>query len=146
MVKTLPKNTNYIKIALKKLFIIKFPTKNSVDAYFYPPTSIVELGGFKDCHFWIIIMQRNGKIDSFQSSMLPKIPIILKIASNKNCSKLNFLKKPQWMHIFISPRSGARGLQTLPCLKYYNVLQWESKFTLWLNGAKNTDYIKNCFK
>ncbi len=45
----------------------------------------------------------------------------------------------------ISPRppgSGAQELQRLTCLKYYNVLKWESRFTLGLNAAKNTDYIK----
>ncbi len=46
------------------------------------------------------------------------------------------------MHISISPRSGARGLQKLSFLKYYNVLEWESGFTLGLNAAENTDYIK----
>ncbi len=38
----------------------------------------------------------------------------------------------------ISPR----GLQSLPFLKYCNVLERESKFTLGLTAVKNTDYIK----
>ncbi len=42
----------------------------------------------------------------------------------------------------ISPKSGAGKLQTLICLKYYNLLKLESRFTLWLNAAKNTDYMK----
>ncbi len=42
----------------------------------------------------------------------------------------------------ISPRSGARGLQRLICLKYYNALKWEMRFALGLNAAKNSDYIK----
>ncbi len=46
----------------------------------------------------------------------------------------------------LSPASGARGLQKLPWLKYYNVLKWKSRFTLVLNGAKNTDYINFCLK
>ncbi len=37
---------------------------------------------------------------------------------------------------------GVKGLQRLPCLKYYNVLKRESRFTLGLNAAKNTDYRK----
>ncbi len=43
----------------------------------------------------------------------------------------------------ISLRSGAMELQKLICLKYYNELKLESRFTLWLNTAKNTHYIKN---
>ncbi len=45
----------------------------------------------------------------------------------------------------ISTRSGARGLQKLPCFKYYNVLKWESRFTLGY-AVKITDYIEKCFK
>ncbi len=48
--------------------------------------------------------------------------------------------------MFIFPKSGARGPQTLTCLKYYNILKWESKFTLGLKTAKNINYIKKCFK
>ncbi len=43
-----------------------------------------------------------------------------------------------------SPKSGTRGLERLPPLKYYSVLKQESGFTLELNAAKITDYIKNC--
>ncbi len=46
----------------------------------------------------------------------------------------------------ISPRSGARGLERFPSLKYYNVLKRESRFNLGLNAVKNTHYIKKCFK
>ncbi len=48
----------------------------------------------------------------------------------------------------ISPRSGARGFErlTLPYLKYYNVLKWERRFTLGVNDAKNTDYLKKRFE
>ncbi len=42
----------------------------------------------------------------------------------------------------ISLRVGARRLQKLPSLKYYNVLKWESKFTLRLNSAQNKHYFK----
>ncbi len=37
----------------------------------------------------------------------------------------------------VSSWSGARGLQTLPCLKYYN----KSRFTLGLNAAKNKNNV-----
>ncbi len=46
----------------------------------------------------------------------------------------------------ISPKSGARGLERLPCFKYYNVLEQESTFTLGLNITEITDYIKKRFK
>ncbi len=46
----------------------------------------------------------------------------------------------------ISPWSGARGLQRLIFLKYYNTLKWESRFTLGLNTAKNMHYIKKISK
>ncbi len=32
------------------------------------------------------------------------------------------------------------------CYFFNNALEWESRFTLGLNAAKNTDYIKNCLK
>ncbi len=42
----------------------------------------------------------------------------------------------------ISPKSGGKGLQRLPCFNYYNVLKWESRFTLRLDAAKITDISK----
>ncbi len=42
----------------------------------------------------------------------------------------------------ISPRSGAWALWRLPSLKYNNVPKRESRFTLGLDAAKNTRYIK----
>ncbi len=50
------------------------------------------------------------------------------------------------MHMSFTPRSRGRGVQRLPFLKCYDVLEWESRFTLGLNNEKNTDYIKNYFK
>ncbi len=51
------------------------------------------------------------------------------------------------MHISISRRSRGRGLQRLSFLKYYyNVLEWESRFTLEMDAAKITDYIRKFFK
>ncbi len=37
---------------------------------------------------------------------------------------------------------GVRELQRLPRLKYYYVPKRESRFTLGLNAAKNSEYIK----
>ncbi len=42
----------------------------------------------------------------------------------------------------ISLMSGTREFQRLPCLKYYNVLKWESRTTVRLNAAKINDYNK----
>ncbi len=72
--------------------------------------------------------------------------ILPKNVLNKSCSELNFPQKTQWNHVSISGRSGAKGLQGLPFWKYYNALEWESRFTLGLNVASNTDLIKNFFK
>ncbi len=47
--------------------------------------------------------------------------------------------------MFISSRSGAKGLERSLCFKY-NVLKWDSAFTLGLNAAKITDKIKKRFK
>ncbi len=52
-----------------------------------------------------------GKVGSLQGRMLPKAPIVLKNALNKNCIKLNFQQKTQLPHVFISHWSGARGQQ-----------------------------------
>ncbi len=40
-----------------------------------------------------------------------------------------------------SPRSGAREIQRLPSLKYYNELKRETRFTLELDAAKNAHYM-----
>ncbi len=50
--------------------------------------------------------------------------------------RIKFLAKTQWAHMSISFRSGAKGLLRLTFLKYYSVLQWQSRFTLGLNAAK----------
>ncbi len=74
--------------------------------------------------------------------------MITKIASNKNCSKLNFLQKTQWTHIPISPLCEARERQTFTIFKYmyYNVLKWETKFTFdFIEKASNKNCIKSNF-
>ncbi len=40
----------------------------------------------------------------------------------------------------------AKRVKIDKCLKYYNVLKLESRFTLGLNAAKNIAYIKIYFK
>ncbi len=39
-----------------------------------------------------------------------------------------------------------KASEDLSFLKYYNGQEWESRFTLALNTAKNIDYIEKCFK
>ncbi len=53
----------------------------------------------------------------FPVLLLPKVPIVLTYALNKNCIKLNFLKRSQWAHVFTSSRSGARGTNDLSILR-----------------------------
>ncbi len=50
------------------------------------------------------------------------------------------------MHFSISARSGTRWLQRLQFCKYYVVLEWENRFTLRMDAAKNTDYINQFLK
>ncbi len=53
-----------------------------------------------------------------------------------------FRKKSQLALMSIFPRSGARGLEWLECLKYYIVPRRESRFIFRLNAAEITDYSK----
>ncbi len=48
--------------------------------------------------------------------------------------------------MFISSRSGARGLQCLSCFEFYNLSNWKSRSTLGLDAAEITDYIKKGLK
>ncbi len=75
-----------------------------------------------------------------------KILIISKNGLNESCAKLNFLQKTQWKHNSIYSWNGTRGLQKCAVFEIltYNTLEWESRFTLGLNPAKNIDYIENC--
>ncbi len=73
--------------------------------------------------------------------MLQKIPILCKKGSSKSFLELNSLQKSHWAHMSVSPRNGARQLERLIWLKYYNV-QKQIIFTLEPNAAKNTDFMK----
>ncbi len=50
--------------------------------------------------------------------MQPKVRISRKKASNKSCLELNFIQKNTRAHMYISPGSGARGLERLAHSKY----------------------------
>ncbi len=82
------------------------------------------------------------EVCSLWDSTRPNIYITSKKASNKSCSKPNFTQKSSRAHMSISPTSGARGLQRSICLKSYNVQKQEIRFTLRLNTAKNTYFMK----
>ncbi len=62
--------------------------------------------------------------------MLPKTLIVLKKVWNESCCSL---QKTQWVHMCSPPLSGARVLEKLMCLKYYNVLKSENRLTSELN-------------
>ncbi len=59
--------------------------------------------------------------------------------------RIKFPKKNSVEAYLYLPQEEARGLQKWPFLKY-NMQEWESKFTLELTTAKNTDYIKNLWR
>ncbi len=67
-------------------------------------------------------------------------------ASSKSSLKLNSLQKSHWAHMSISLRSGARGLERLIRLKYYNVQKRQITFALGLNATESTDYMKKIFE
>ncbi len=46
----------------------------------------------------------------------------------------------------ISAQSEARGLESLPRSKYFNILKQKNRLTLGLNAAKNTDCMKRSVK
>ncbi len=122
------------------MFRIKFPTKKSVGADVYHPP-MVELGDWEDWYGWNI-MNKNSKLYSLQGWMLQKIPILWRKGSSKSFLELNSLQKSHWTHISISPQSGARWLDRLIWLKYYNVQKRQIIFTSEMNVVKNTDFMK----
>ncbi len=83
---------HYIEKRFKwKLCRIKFLEKKSVGVYLYPPPNGA-MGRQRIAIYW------NRKVGSFWGWMLPKVPILLKNASNKNCRKLNFVQKTLYRH------------------------------------------------
>ncbi len=80
----------------------------------------------------------------FSVLLLPKVPIVLTNASNKNCIKFNFLKKVIGC-MSLSPLEVEQGAPKT-CQFWDRALEWESMFTLWRNTAKSTNYIEKCFK
>ncbi len=74
--------------------------------------------------------------------MPQKILILWKKGLSKNFLELNCPQKNHWAHVSIFPRSGATRLERLIWLKYYNVQKRQIIFTLGLNAAKNTDFMK----
>ncbi len=88
----------------------------------------------------------NWRVDVHFGQNVAKNTDYIKKCFKQKLFRIKFPSKNVWVHISISPRSGAMGLQRLPFLKYYNVLEWEKRFILWLNGAKNTYDIKKCLE
>ncbi len=108
----------------------------------------VEQENSKDWYGWNIIFYWNCKLHSIYGSTPLKIRIISKKSSNKSSSKLNFVQKSSQAHMSIPlhPKSGARGLDRLIWLKYNFALKLQITFSLGLNAAKNTHYIKKSIK
>ncbi len=71
---------------------------------------------------------------------------ISKNASNKSCWAVNFVQKSQWTHMSISHQMELGAPKIPHPLKYCNAQKWESRFTLGLDVAENTQYIQKCFK
>ncbi len=59
--------------------------------------------------------------------------------------RIKFPAKTPWKHISISGVV-LRGSKDLLFLRYYDALEWESKFTLGLNVTKNIYYIEKWVK
>ncbi len=68
-----------------------------------------------------------------------------KCFKNKSCPELNFLQKSQWAHMFNSPRTGARGLERSPCLKYYYVLELSTFTSVFWNIALLMYFLRQRF-
>ncbi len=82
---------------------------------------------FTHCHWQFLQIWHAGTHTPYialESFTLPKLLTILKNALDKSCSAFNYLQKSLWGHMSISPRSEARVLQRLQCLRSYNVLKW----------------------
>ncbi len=69
----------------------------------------------------------------------PRIRIVWENVRNKSFPTLTSIHKSQWAHMSIPPRSGAGGLQRLI---HYFILKWKSRFSLELDAAKNTNYMR----
>ncbi len=80
---------------------------------------------FKFCTDFVWIFSLIDIRPLFSMFLLPKVPIVLPNASNKNCIKLNFLQTTQWTHVFISSRSGARGHQRFV---NFERVHWNGKY------------------
>ncbi len=85
-----------------------------------------------------VVHQELWWLKSTPTLFLPSLKTI-----NIRCWALNFIQKSQRADMSIFHRSGGTGPRRLSYMKYFNVLQWESRFPFGLNSAKNTDYIKN---
>ncbi len=93
-----------------------------------------------------IILYPERKVDSLLAWHCQNYRLYQKMVQIKVVKHWILYKKVSG-RMSVSHRSGAKRKQRLQSLKYYyNVLKWESRFTLGLDAAKNTHYIKTCFK
>ncbi len=103
---TVAKMIDYIeKYFKRKLSKIKFPAKNLVEADFYLSQEL-SYGAPNICHGLEL------KSRFFLELKSSKIIDCIEKCFKQNIIKLNFQQKTQWAHVFISPRSEAKGCQT----------------------------------
>ncbi len=102
--------------------------------------SAVELGASKDCHFLNILMHWNGNVH-FCYKKYQKM-LQTRIIQNE----ISYRKLPECNSLSPLPRNGAKGLQRLQFLKYYDTLELERWLFLGLNAAKSTDCTEKCVK
>ncbi len=80
---------------------------------------------FKQVHFMAQLQLNAAKTNDYIKKYFKKKLFVIKFHTKKSVGAYVYL-----------PKSGARGLQCLPCLKYYKVWKWESIFTLGLTRPK----------
>ncbi len=107
------------KASNKSCSELNFIQKVSERICLSPPR--VELGSSKDQYIRNLITYKNGNLDSLWGSMLRKIRITSKKASNRSCSESNFIQKSQQAHMSVSPRGGAKGFSISIHYKISNV-------------------------
>ncbi len=74
-----------------------------------------------------------------------KNTVYIKQCFKQKLFRIKFHKKNLLATFFYFIQEWSSGFY-LSFLKYYNTLEWESRFPLGLNVGKNTDYIKKSFK
>ncbi len=103
------KSTSYIEKCFKqKLSEIKFPTKNSLDAYLYL-TQEWNQGLPNTCHFLNNALKWESRLTLWLN--VGKSTDCVEKCFKQKLYQINFLQKAHWVHMSISRSSGAKRLQ-----------------------------------